>query len=293
MVFLVVKKLEQTLFLHESKTSEKISHLIPTIVQIQNERSRLGRLISAVEDLILYGPLKPEQEFGYDEDQLESLSKEKEQNFEKILKVDEKGKSYLFNPDPTGRRNGHAPTEEQALILEKTLLNGKSLLSEDLIKANKVLDLLELKDVFENIKGALIIVFPEGLPQWETCLECLENREELAGSAASKDVLNLEEVSLWWASKELLPEKILSDYIGKNEKTKIIVKIQKKGQGAPVKEAPLSEQAQKEMMAYYYKKQEEHKKLIENDDDDYVNSAWANNRSLKSAFSGVSNVKWK
>lgn len=32
-----------------------------------------------------------------------------------------------------------------------------------------------------------------------------------------------------------------------------------KAQGAPIREAPLNEQAQKEMMAYYYRKQEEHK----------------------------------
>ena len=41
---------------------------------------------------------------------------------------------------------------------------------------------------------------------------------------------------MWFAGKELFPEKALSDYIGKNEKTKIIVKLNKKGQGAPVRE---------------------------------------------------------
>jgi cilia- and flagella-associated protein 298 len=32
---------------------------------------------------------------------------------------------------------------------------------------------------------------------------------------------------LWWAGKELVGDKCLSDYVGKNEKTKIVVKIQK------------------------------------------------------------------
>ncbi len=35
------------------------------------------------------------------------------------------------------------------------------------------------------------------------------------------------EAQLWWAGKELLPEKTLADYVGRNEKTKIVVKIQK------------------------------------------------------------------
>ncbi len=46
------------------------------------------------------------------------------------------------------------------------------------------------------------------------------------------------------------------------------------------------------MMAYYYKKQEENKKLMENDDDEYVNSSWANPKTLKANFNGVSQIKW-
>lgn len=32
---------------------------------------------------------------------------------------------------------------------------------------------------------------------------------------------------MWWAQKEFLRGKILQDYVGKNEKTKIVTKIQK------------------------------------------------------------------
>ena len=35
------------------------------------------------------------------------------------------------------------------------------------------------------------------------------------------------------------------------------------------------------MMAYYFRKQEEDKKLLENDEDDYLNSTWADTKSLK------------
>jgi len=44
---------------------------------------------------------------------------------------------------------------------------------------------------------------------------------------ASKEVLDYKNTSIWWASKEMAVEKTLKDYIGKNEKTKIIVKLQK------------------------------------------------------------------
>ena len=48
---------------------------------------------------------------------------------------------------------------------------------------------------------------------------------------ASLQVVPEQECQLWWAAKELHREKKLQDYIGKNEKTKIVVKIQKVGTG--------------------------------------------------------------
>lgn len=43
---------------------------------------------------------------------------------------------------------------------------------------------------------------------------------------AALEVIQESEAQLWWAAKELRRTKKLSDYVGKNEKTKIIVKIQ-------------------------------------------------------------------
>lgn len=51
-----------------------------------------------------------------------------------------------------------------------------------------------------------------------------------------QDVLEPAQSSLWWAGKELVSGKTLSDYIGTNEKTKIIVKLMASSQGAPVRE---------------------------------------------------------
>jgi len=39
------------------------------------------------------------------------------------------------------------------------------------------------------------------------------------------EYLTAKETSLWWAGKELLRGKLLLDYVGKNEKTKIVVKL--------------------------------------------------------------------
>jgi hypothetical protein len=48
------------------------------------------------------------------------------------------------------------------------------------------------------------------------------------------------------------------------------------------------------MLAFYHKKNEEAKKLDEMDDgDQYMNSSWADNKSLKSQLHGLNNVKMK
>lgn len=44
---------------------------------------------------------------------------------------------------------------------------------------------------------------------------------------ASLQVIPTEEGQLWWAGKEMQRGKKLQDYVGKNEKTKIVVKLQK------------------------------------------------------------------
>lgn len=44
---------------------------------------------------------------------------------------------------------------------------------------------------------------------------------------ASLQVISEDECQLWWAGKEMQRGKKLQDFVGKNEKTKLVVKIQK------------------------------------------------------------------
>jgi len=57
--------------------------------------------------------------------------------------------------------------------------------------------------------------------------------------------------------------KILADYIGKNEKTKIVVKLQKRGTGPPGREPVVTEEQKKQMMLQAYRRQEELKVCLE------------------------------
>ena len=76
------------------------------------------------------------------------------------------------------------------------------------------------------------------------------------------------------------------DRLGKNEKTKVVAKLQKPGGGAPRGEPVVSEDERKAMMAHYFKRQEEMKALAEANDDDYLTSAWADPKALKMVAHG-------
>lgn len=54
-----------------------------------------------------------------------------------------------------------------------------------------------------------------------------------------------------------MPGKKLEDYVGKNDKTKIVAKLQKKGTGAPGREPIVTEEQKKQMMLHAYRRQEE------------------------------------
>ncbi|KAI9342894.1 hypothetical protein BDR26DRAFT_858946 [Obelidium mucronatum] len=294
-MILNVKRNTDTLFFTETPVSTPVDQVIADIVEIYSTKQRLTRLIDAANDLSLYGLLRPENEQGYSIEELEELNaKDDAAKSGKVGQVfNREGFSYIYNPDPTGRRNGESPLLNYQEVIQTTLENARRLVAKEYWMGNNQLKMEQMTEAINTIGGALTMAYPMGMPEWEPAQEIIKNNEDLTGSAASKEVILLEDASLWWAGKEITRGKLLSDFVGKNDKTKVIVKLQKKSQGAPVRESPMDEQAQKEMMAFYYKKQEEHKKLIENNDDDYINASWANSKSLKSAFNGVSNVSWR
>lgn len=96
---------------------------------------------------------------------------------------------------------------------------------------------------------------------------------------------------MWVAGREFQRGKLVSDRLGKNEKTKVIAKLSRKDQGPPGREPVVNEEERKAMMAHYFKRQEELKKLGEADDDDYLNSEWADTRQMKNGLQGLGNVK--
>ncbi|KAK9823695.1 hypothetical protein WJX72_004678 [[Myrmecia] bisecta] len=273
MVLLHVKQSEDSQFLCELTVNTPVPDAIKELVAINNLRHRLHRLKLEGEELAKYGPAKPLEEQGIDEYQ------------ENVVK----GEHYLM--DPTGRRTGNACAPEAAKTLLKTLADGEQAGHKSQADRKVPLTLAKLEEALDNIRGGVMIAYPVGLPEWDLVRQALEGKEELAGSSHAADDMDPETTTLWFAGKQMLLQNKLSDHVGRHEKSKVVVKLQRKGQGAPGREPPVDAETQKAMMAFYHKKQEEQKRLMEDQYEDYTNSVWANPKALKSHFSGVGNVK--
>ncbi|KAF8785525.1 Cilia- and flagella-associated protein 298 like protein [Argiope bruennichi] len=136
--------------------------------------------------------------------------------------------------------NFSAPKEKHAEILTKTTAEAKTRISQIMIDAGICLTIADIEDTLHILCGAVKICYPMGLPSYEIISQELEGKEDLSGTQASKEILEPDGTELWLASRKLDLSKILSDYIGKNEKSKIVVKLQKKGSDTPAKESALT-----------------------------------------------------
>merc|ERR1711976_754918 len=118
----------------------------------------------------------------------------------------------------------------------------------------------------------------------------------MGGTQASKAVIN-DKGCLWFASKKMEQNagKTLGDYLGKNERSRVIVKVTSEfKQEAPAREPQMDQAKHKELMVKMYNRQEELKKLHEDaefDQDSYLDSQWADPNAMRMKLQGLSNIK--
>ena len=296
MVLLHYKKSENDQFIAETTTSSLVSSALAQIVEINNLRLRLDQLFQSVEGLMSHGPLKPESLRGLNSPEtilpaIEMLPSDQKKWVEVSLTSDRE-----LREDKHGQRCGVAPKREIGDKCMTSISVYRELLSPKYTEKRKVLRAEQLREAIEMLRAAVMIVYPgyHSLPPWEPCVRILEDEVEYESEWVSLGYKKASLSSMWWAKKELLGSRSLSEYVGKNEKCKVIVKLTVKGKGAPMAEAPIDAETQKRMMAFYHKKQEEMKKLDNQTGDEYMHSSWANSSSLKNDLqSGGRGIRFK
>lgn len=285
MVILNVKRSEKkNEFLFESTVKVGVADLLKELCEVHNLRLKVLRLAVTCKELAKHGPIRPEETRGISED----LSKNTE--------LDVNAYGQPTNPDEQGMRTGCPPPPEVADVLTRTAEEAEAAVSHGLVDQKRSLDKQVCQTMIDNMRGAVMIAYPayHRLPVYDPTRQELEDNEELDGTSDLQAVLDHTQTNLWWAGKELQLSKTLEEYVGRNEKTKIIAKLAPKSSGAPVRESRIDEQTHKAMLAHYYKKQEEQKKLQADEDDSYLDAQWANPKSLKDALVGGGRpVSWR
>lgn len=288
MVLLHVKRGNESQFLFETSLSTRIIDLHKDILSIYNGRLKIARICSEIEELIKYGVMLPPEILGLTDEQVSEL-KLVDGWAEKCIPSG----GFIENRDPVGRRNGRQPQEKMQKILKKAIDDAKEMVSKHLVVNNKTLTLKNVQDALAILRGAVTIVYPMDLPPHDPIRLEFTNTEDLSGTQASLEVIEPAKLQLWFAGHQLLVERKLNDYLGPNEKCKVILKIVKSGEGAPGREPIFNEEAHKQIMLQQYRRQEELKRLEEDDDDSYLDSKWADDRNLKQQLHGMQNIKFR
>ncbi|XP_061589343.1 cilia- and flagella-associated protein 298 [Cololabis saira] len=287
MVQLHVKRGDESQFLFNTTVQAPVDALIQQVTAIYNGRLKVDRICSEIPELADHGVTLPPPMQGLTPDQVQELRLQDEWED----RCSPSG-GTVFRRDEIGRRNGHAPTDKMKEVLMRTVEEAKASVSKKQVQANVCVTMETVKDALDQLRGAVMIVYPMGLPPHDPVRMEFEDQEDLSGTQASLQLIPEDEAQLWWAAKQMQRGKKLQDYIGSNEKTKLVVKIQKAGQGAPAREPPITEQQQKQLMLQYHRRQEELKKLEAADDDNCLDSDWSDRQALKRQFQGLTNIKW-
>ncbi|XP_035736986.1 cilia- and flagella-associated protein 298-like isoform X3 [Vespa mandarinia] len=288
MVRLHVKKGDESQFLYETHVNAMVEDVLYEVTIIYNGRLKILRICYEIEDLAKHGTMLPPNIMGLTEEQVEEL-KLKDEWGEKCVPMG----GWTFNKDGVGRRNGRQPNEKMQQILKNTVEDARAMISKKLVQQDKLLTQKIIQDALDILRGAVTIVYPMGLPPHDVIRQEFENTENLTGTQASLEVIDISLAQLWFSGKEMIQGKKLKNFLGSNEKTKVIVKLQKRGAGMPGREPLMSEEERKLLMLHAYKRQEQIKQLEQNDDDEYLNSPWADGSSLKRHFHGMNNISWR
>lgn len=288
MVLLHIKRETESQFLYETSKTVPISELVSDIVNIYNGRLKIKRVASEVEELAKHGPMFPPDILGL----LEEQAAELKLHDEWADKVVPSG-GWIYNKDPMGRRNGRMPQANMQAILTKAIKDAQEIIDKEKVIDEIPLKFRDVQDALGVLKGAVSIVYPMQLPPHDIIQMELTNTEDLSGTQAAREIVEPAVAQIWFAGRQFIDGKRLLDYLGANEKCKVIVKLVKCGEGAPGREPIFNDEAQKKMMLQAYQRQEELKRLDDDEDDSYLNSKWANSSNLKQKLHGVENISFR
>merc|ERR1719160_1008502 len=181
MVQLHVKRSDKDSFLFETTVTSPVDATIRELVKIQNLRGKVNRLAAAAEQLAQYGPMKLPEQQGLDD--ATPLLEDYDVSKGEVVPHAPPTHGANYRQDPSERRTGDCASDELAAVLQKTVEDGKALTAEKTTVALKrATTAAALEEAVNNIRGAVMIVYPMGLPDYDHVRQILEEREDLQGA---------------------------------------------------------------------------------------------------------------
>lgn len=129
-----------------------------------------------MEDLSNHGIGLPPNMVGLTDEQIEELHLKDE-----FAESCTPSGGFLFNKDPTGRRNGHQPLDNIQSMIKTAITDAKNMVSKKLIQENKQLSLKDVEQAMDILKGAVRICYPMDLPSHDPIKMEFLNIEDLSG----------------------------------------------------------------------------------------------------------------
>jgi len=116
------------------------------------------------------------------------------------------------------------------------------------VEQKKELVIEELKEAIETLRGMVMIAYPayHGLYEWDPAYIILENQCDFPSMYPDCEWHDAKDSVIWCCRKEWIKGKLVKDYIP-NEKTKVVVKMQKIGAGQPVAEPQIDKETHSKM----------------------------------------------
>ena len=276
-------------FLYETTTDTSNDDLIAALVSLHNGRVQARIVVDAVRGLAAAGPMVEPEAVGQPKQQ------QREQCVQRC--------GSAPDPDHVEALKGAAAELEQ--YVDKSQAQKRVVVSED-----------GIAELVGKIREVIRSAYPDGLPEWDVLykLSAVEatkeedgKEEEDEGEGKPTGICTLQELlpaeaiadaplldsktSLWVAGKEFERGQLISDRLGTNEKTRVVAKLSREGDGPPPREPIVRDDERNAMLEHYHKRNEELKRLADNEDDEYMNSAWADPQNMARELQGLGSVR--
>lgn len=258
-------------FYFECDPAEETSAVTARGLTLHNYIALLDSLVMPLEDLTKHGPLR-KPEF-------------------KALEGRQEGEDELGpSQDEHHLRTGHAPNDAGVKTLTTALNEIKRVCKLNETRTPLTLDLL--KDTLDIVKGSILMVWPQNLPEYDPLREILDQEVEIIhGNIDNQQRFYCVETgALFFAGKTLTAKGTHMSSFKCPPRSTLIVTPSRSQSYVPRQQ---EDALRADVMKYMFEREKRLKEAELNTDEDAAAETWADTRALKKQLLGSDDIRIK